>query len=357
MKYNVYQRSSDNRFVASSDIGTDSFGKRKRIVAYGKTEREAIKKLKVKLYEYENSDIADTKDTLIEFLKEYIKRNHDEWATTTSSLYELYITKHIEPYFKNAKVKDITPIMIDDFYKYKIDTGLSSNTVLKFHRFLNAAFNFGVKKDIISKNVCLKATAPKKVDYRPNIYEQEQFNMLWNYVKDKYDRVPIILGAACGFRRGEIFGLRWSDVDFNNYKIRISETKVRFDKTITKDPKNEFSKREIAVPKYVIDILRDYMNEQKVINMNNTLMNVGPSYYSHRFKYLLDKYGLPPTRLHDLRHYNATLMMNLGIPDKVASERLGHKDTAMLKKIYQHSLNSVDRETSEKLNSIFDKSL
>ncbi|WP_455715667.1 tyrosine-type recombinase/integrase [Anaerosporobacter sp.] len=357
MKYNVYQRSSDSRFVASSDVGADAFGKRKRIVAYGKTEREATKKLREKLFEYENSDIKDTKETLVAFLSEYIKRNKDNWADTTVSLYEMYVTKHIEPYFKTQKVKDLTPIMVDDFYSYKIESGSSSNTVLKYHRFLNSAFNYGVKKDIITKNVCEKATAPKHIDYSPNIYEQDQFNQLWNYVKDKYDRVPIILGAACGFRRGEIFGLKWTDIDFKNCKIKIQETCVRFDKTIIKDPKNQFSKREISVPKYVIDVLKDYMKEQKVINLNSNIMTVDPSYYSHRFKWILNKYNLPPTRLHDLRHYNATLMMNLGIPDKIASERLGHKDTTMLKKIYQHNQKSVDKATSEKINEVFSNSL
>lgn len=357
MKYNVYQRASDNRYVASSDVGKDSLGKRKRLVAYGKTEREALKKLKEKIFDYENGELQDTKDTLIAFLHEYIKRNKDSWAETTVSLYEMYVRVHIEPYFKIQKAKDLTPIIIDDFYKYKLESGLSSNTVLKLHRFLNAAFNFGVKKDMLSRNVCDKATAPKHVDYKPNIYDQEQFNRLWNYVKDKYDRVPIILGAACGFRRGEIFGLRWSDIDYKNCKICINETCVRFDKTITKDPKNQFSKREISVPRYVIDILKDYMNEQKVIRLDDNIMQVDPSYYSHRFKWLLDKHNLPSTRLHDLRHYNATLMMSLGIPDKVASERLGHKDTTMLKKIYQHNLGSIDKSTSEKINAVFTKSI
>ena len=194
-------------------------------------------------------------------------------------------------------------------------------------------------------------TPPKYVEYVPNIYEMEQFNVLWQISKETYDRVPISLGAGLGLRRGEIFGLKWSDIDFDNNTVHIHNTKVRMSKEYTKGTKNESSERIVTAPRYVIDVLRDYKKEKQVFNINCYILdNIKPDNYSKRFCNMLRKYKLPPTRLHDLRHYNATIMLDAGIPDKVAADRLGHKDTTMLKRVYQHTLKSMDLQASEILN-------
>lgn len=366
MRGSVYQRKSDKKWVGCVDLTNTQYAdpskKRDRKMVYADTEKEAQKKLNNLIYEIQNGlYIAKSKDTLVDFLKDYVKLNASTWAETTMPLYKMYIDVHIAPYFGKKPLSDIKPLDLDKFYLYKIETPnakgktLSPNTVVKLHKFLNAAFNYGVKKDIIRENICKKATPPKTEQYKPNVYSEQQFFMLWDYVKDKYDRVPIALGAGLGLRRGEIFGLTWKDIDFKNNLITIKETRVRFDKTITKKPKNEASERIVHAPQYVMDTLKGYKNEQKVINMENRILSVTPSYYSERFRWLLNKFDLPKTRLHDLRHYNATMMLKYGVPDKVASERLGHSDTTMLKKVYQHVLTDMDKSASEKLDEIFNK--
>lgn len=360
MDYTVYQRKSDNKWVGCFYY-RDERNKRKSIVAYGKTEREATKKIREKIYLYESGSLSTTtsRETLIGFLNDYINKNSGDkgkqWASTTVELYRSYVNQHLKPYFKDKKLNKLKPIDLDDYYEYKLEAGLSGNTVIKLHKFLNAAFNYGVKKDLMESNPCLKATAPKTTDYKPNIYEPEQFNALWQHVKDKYDRVPIALGAGCGLRRGEIFGLKWSDIDFENNTITIERTKTRLRSNIEKSPKTEQSNRTIIAPDYVINVLRDYKREKQVFNIENYIMEVKPDYYSKRFKYLLERFKLPPTRLHDLRHYNATLMMIAGVPDKIAADRLGHKDTTMLKKVYQHTQKSMDKIASEKINELLAK--
>ena len=105
-----------------------------------------------------------------------------------------------------------------------------------------------------------------------------------------------------------------------------------------------------------MDTLKSYKDElgkKKVVDINNYILPITPAYYSQRFSYLLDKFNMPHIRLHDLRHFNATMMMNNGVPDKVAAERLGHSDTTMLHKIYQHVQVGMDKKASETLNNIF----
>lgn len=359
MNYTVYQRSSDNKWVGMAYYRDDS-GKRKSIVSYGKSEREATKKIRMKIFDFENGYLhKSSRDFLVDFLKDYVQKNSGtkgkRWAITTSELYNSYIDKHIAPYFKNHKIDKLKPIDIDDFYEYKLDSGLSGNTVIKLHKFLNAAFNYGVKKDLLTSNPCSKATPPSTTEYKPNIYESDDFARLWQYVKDKYDRIPIALGAGCGLRRGEIFGLKWSDIDFIKGTLSICLTRTRLYSDVTKLPKNETSSRTISVPAYILDLLRDYKIERQIYNDDEFIMHVQPGYYSKRFKWLLESFNMPPTRLHDLRHYNATLMMLAGVPDRVSADRLGHKDLTMLHRIYQHTQQSVDKIASERIGELFAK--
>jgi integrase len=353
MKGSVYQRKSDGRWVGTVDIGTDSYGKRKRKTLYGKTKKEVQTKIVNLIFEIQNGLYIDgSKDTLVSFLKDYVELNSSRWQETTCALYKMYIEKHIEPYFLNKKLESIKPIDLDKFYNYKLQT-LSNNSVIKLHKFLKASFNYGVMKDMLKTNICDKATPPKFVEYNPITYNEEQFAELWSYVQDKYDRVPIALGAGLGLRRGEIFGLTWNNIDFKNGTITIDKTRVRYDKNIEKSPKNVSSNRTIHVPQYVMDTLKSYKSEEKIIKIDNYVLPITPAYYSQRFSYLLNKFGLPHIRLHDLRHFNATIMMNNGVPDKVAAKRLGHKDTTMLHKIYQHVQIGMDIKASDTLNNIF----
>ena len=349
----VRQRKSDGRWYGTAELKPNSYGKRQRKTVYGLTKKEAEIKLNNLKFEINNGTYVNTtKDTLVAFLNDYLELNSPRWEETTLELYKMYVRVHIEPYFTVKKLESVKPIDLDKFYNFKLKS-MSGNTVIKLHKFLKAAFSYGVKKDMLKFNICDKASPPAFKQYKPATYNEEQFLELWGYVQKKYDRVPIALGAGVGLRRGEIFGLRWGDIDFKNNKITVEKTRVRYNKTIEKTPKNETSARTIHVPQYVMDTLISYKKEQKIININNHILNITPAYYSQRFSYLLDKFKMPHIRLHDLRHFNATIMMNNGVPDKVAAERLGHKDTTMLHKIYQHVQVGMDVKASETLNNIF----
>lgn len=382
----IYQRSSDNRWIGAIELESTN-GKRKRKTVSAKTEREVRRKVNALVYEIENGEyIEPNKDSLIAFLKEYhrICAGYDAWSKnskrpdnakweeTTASLFKMYIDVHFAPYFKDMKLIDIKPITLDKFYNYKLVTPreveikngttvekrtvppLSINTVIKLHKFLKAAFNYAVVNGIIKKNPTFGVKLSSKEDYIPTIYDAEQFSVLLDYVANTDDEIPIILGAGCGLRRGEIFGLRWRNIDFENKLITVERTSVRFDKTIEKSPKNKTSSRTITAPSYVIDVLRKYRNRIGKIDPNEKVITRWkPGSYSDRFNKLLLEFNLPHIRLHDLRHYNATIMMKRGIPDKVAAERLGHANVSTLRSVYQHVLKDMDVKAADEIDVVF----
>lgn len=390
MRGSVYQRESDGKWVGVAELPKGPDGKRRRKTVYGNTEREATQKLNKILYEIQVGDYVEpTKDTLIAFLKDYHKirsgcnmwkpnykiPNDAKWEENTALLNKMYIDVHFEPYFKEIKLIDVKPATLDKFYNYKLSTPgayeikvkdkvikkerapLSMNTVIKLDKFLKSAFYYAVKNGLIKSNPTnsVVVLGPKK-KYKPTVYNEDQFIKLLNSVEGTDDEIPILLGGGCGLRRGEIFGLTWNNIDFKKKTITIQKTTVRFKETKEKEgAKNETSERTIYAPPYVIDVLDKYKKKIKPKSYDKVITKWKPGSYSERFGKLLDKFELPHCRLHDLRHYNAVIMMNKGIPDKAAAEYLGHSDTTMLHDVYQHVQEEMKLKTSESLNEMFEK--
>ena len=385
-KCSVYQRNSDGRWVGYVVIGEPKNGKRApRKYVYGENEKETWDKVHELMYQLQTGEyIAPSKDSLIEFLKEYhrVCAGYDmwnpkskrpdkaKWEETTAELYKMYIDVHFEPYFKDMKLADIKAITLDNFYNNKLSTErehevrqgkkivkeklppLSENTVIKLHKFLKAAFHYAVVNEKIKKNPAdgVKTISIKK--YKPTVYSEEQFLRLLEAVYGKDEEIPVILGAGCGLRRGEMLGLKWKNVDFKNKTITIETTKVNFTKVITKDPKTETSARTIIAPDYVIDILYNYyILKNQPDAESNIITRWGPKSLSDRFRKLLKEHNLEHIRLHDLRHYNAVIMLKSGIPDKVAAERLGHANVQTLREVYQHVLQDMDEAAAKKINN------
>lgn len=388
MKPYVYQRKSDNKYVGIIELNRAPGEKRKRKTVYGNTEKQAWDKLNEIAFEIQtNQYVAPTKDTLIGFLKEYhgICAGHNawmnksarpekvKWEETTAALFKMYIDVHFEPYFNDIRLTDIKPMVLDKFYNHKLTEPreytitvkgkpkkksvppLNINTVIKLNKFLKAAFNYAVINGVVKKNPTVGVKLGSKEEYKPTVYNEKQFINLLDHVRGTDDEIPIVLGAGCGFRRGEIFGLQWKNIDFKNSTITIEKTAVRFDKNIDKDrAKNRSSQRTIFVSEHVMVILEQYKKVLGKPDPNDKVVTRWkPGSYSERFSNLLSDFGMPHTRLHDLRHYNATLMMYGGIADKVAAERLGHSNVATLRNIYQHVFKDMDEAAAKKINDVF----
>jgi len=283
-------------------------------------------------------------------------------AVTTASLYKMYLDKHIIPVIGAVKLKDLKPMVLDEFYNKKLEEvydvknnkKLSPNTVIKLHKLILTALNYAVTNDIIESNPASKVTPIKKVVYKPKIYNEEKFNNLLDAVAGTFDEIPILLAGAVGLRRGEVFGIRSVDLDFKENTITVEETKVKWDKYIIKDPKSESSKRTIITYPFVMQVIKNYLGSLDVVP-ERVCDKFKPAAYSEHFKKLLIKYDLPVIRFHDLRHYNAIIMLKYGISDKVASERLGHASTAMLKNIYQHTTDDMHEDAAKKIENALSK--
>ena len=175
-----------------------------------------------------------------------------------------------------------------------------------------------------------------------------------------------------GLRRGELLGLRWCDIDWENSQIHIVQDRVLArNKVIVRQPKTEAGFRTIDAPPQLMEKLKqhkadcekrhkEYGNQYIVSDYVIVHPNgkpIPPGYLSRMFTDLQEKAGLPPCRFHDLRHLCASIMCMQDINMKVAQKRLGHSNISTTMNIYTHPMQSKEEEAAQTIGNFIYNSL
>lgn len=362
-----------NSWAGVVEMGKDpATGKRMQKFVYASTEEECQKKLNKLVYELEEGIYTEpSKMTIEQYLRQWIEIHASNITQNTVDCYKVSIEKHIIPYIGKVMLTDLTAMHLQKLYASELKK-YSGRTVQLTHRVLRKALSSAYKMQIIRLNPADLVDAPKAKKYKlSNLYSEKDFEALLKAASGTVHEIPIILAGGLGLRRGEVFGLRWKDVNFRSNTITVEQQLIPNSSGLTfKDPKSEDSIRTLDTPKYVIDLLKKHLKEQeknkRFFQGEYTDYNlvcckpngepIHPSYYSRIFGELLADNNLPHIRFHDLRHFNATIMLKYDVPVKVASERLGHSNTAITQDIYQHVLHDMDKEASKKIGEALFKS-
>ena len=183
---------------------------------------------------------------------------------------------------------------------------------------------------------------PDKNDFMPHVITGFELAQIYNAFDNPKHKLIILLSALCGLRRGEIFGLKWDDIDWTEGRghIRVDESRsISEDGYIDKDTKTKKGMRVIAVSEQVLEEIRSYRKTLKKVSTH--IITGRPDNFSCRFAEIIEKKKLVHVRFHDLRHYHASWLCEQGVPDQYAAERMGH-DINVLRGIYQHL--SLDRK-------------
>lgn len=282
-----------------------------------------------------------------EYLKLWLKVYCKKLAITTVQGYERYINKHITPTLGKIKIGELLPMQITNLYNSMSDKKLSNKTILQAHSIIRKSLQDAVKNGFIYKNPCALVERPSINKYKPkNIYSEDDFAELFAASQGTEHELPVIFAGLCGLRRSEVFGLTWDNIDTENMTITVKQAAVPIKGEVTlKSTKNYTSERTFSYPSFVNDILK----KKKGIGLIFTDSKGNPENggnYSHRFKNFLTKKKLKKIRFHDLRHFNATMMLKSGVSDKVASSRLGHANPNVTRSIYQHSTFELDKQAA-----------
>jgi integrase len=180
------------------------------------------------------------------------------------------------------------------------------------------------------------------------------------------------MALATGMRQGELLGLKWQDMNFSTGTLQVrrilsrvmSERSVR--EFVEADPKTQQSRRSIPLAPFALEALKQHhlrqveakvkagpaWEEHDYVFCTLTGTHLRPNHVVDEFKKILRRAGLPAIRFHDLRHSTATLLLSLGVHEKVVQEMLGHTQISMTMDIYSHVLPSMQIDAVHRLNDL-----
>lgn len=383
----------NGKYQATVYIGRDANGKQDKKRKTFDSERKAKKwardlETEIEERKYTNMD----KVRASTWFNDWLEANKNHLSPPTYISYKMYINTHFKPFFGTFKLGQIKELHIKKYINDKL-MELSPTTVRKHVFVLKEILHDALKL----KSPCLDIKPPKPEKYVPYILTEEEFQNIHTAVKGTRDEPIILLAAWCGLRRGEIFALKWDDINWDNGTIRVDEARaLSEDGYINKKPKSDNGLRSVAVPQPLMTILKDYRVQQAIPytgkgkvpeskkairrqigrllkkyssksieevpeeqkenflselkELQSRIFLIRPDHYSTYFGELIKNKKLPPVRFHDLRHYHATWLYRQGIPDQYAAQRLGH-DIHVLKGIYQHLGVDVQAEIDEKIKA------
>jgi len=320
-------------------------------------------KIEVEKQLMDNTYIEDTKETLRQYLNDWLEIRKKRLAINSYENYKNLIER-VSKIIGSKLLNKVTPVHIRKCYDELLDV-LSPNSVLHIHRIINKAFKDAVRDQIINKNPCQFVETPTSVRFEAGFLQPEEIPTLLNMFKDNEIYPAVALGVLRGFRRGEILALRWADIDFKNNTIYIRHN-INWGKdgyTLDK-PKTKNSVRTIPISKQLKELLEEHKKKQLeykqifwgkyyksdfvVTHKNGTLIK--PGCLSNMFTRELAKNKFRHIRFHDLRHTAASLMLAEGIQLKVVSEMLGHSSISITADLYSHVIDTLKRDAGYKLD-------
>lgn len=200
--------------------------------------------------------------------------------------------------------------------------------------------------DMFAPEFRLKVTLPAKQKAELYCPSDEDIKKLLKHIEGKELEIAVLLAAFGPLRRGEICALE--DTDIKGNTITISKSMVMNDdkEWIIKQPKTYNSYRTIEMPVFVIE---------KISGINGRIVKANPDAISNRFRRALKFAGLPSFRFHDLRHYSASIMHAIGVPDQYILQRGGWATDGIMKSVYRNIIDLEAAKQNKKINMHFEE--
>ncbi len=346
----------------------------------GTTKKEAERVLADLVKRHHDGDYrAPEKITLgVYLLERWLPARRTQLGATTFSSYRRNLELHVVPYLGNIPLQRLAPEDLDNLYARLLTNGrrnhgggaLNPKTVRNIHAVVRKALADAQRKGTVARNVAELADPPKLSGRaRPTmqVWNAEQLRRFLQAIQSHRLYPAFYLKANTGMRRGEILGLTWKIVDFDNARLSVTQTVTAPDyQVIVSDVKSAHSLRTIDLDERTVAVLRSWRKRQLETYMQTGVRTddsgfvfarpdgdpLHPDYFSQTFERLIAKMDLPRIRVHDLRHTHATLLLKAGVPIKVVSERLGHASVAFTMQVYQHVLPGMQADAAATFGKI-----
>ncbi len=348
----------------------DDQGKRQRkTLAKGTTKKKA----KELLREIEDQlargiYTAETRiPTFFEVAKEWLKyKKPPNLRYSTWTVYEGHTRNHF-PEFSDLKINRITIAMIEKWILDRQAKGMPIATIRKIMVSMGQIFKYAIRHRYIPYNPFTDAEKPRADQSEDETSEGSssirilttaEINSFLNATKgDKYQTL-FRLAIMSGARQGELLGLKWPDIDWENSQIHIQRT---FNNQAWYIPKTKASNRKIDIGPKMMGLLKKWKLASLPNNLNLVFPNESGNPINHNnmvnrhFNPALETAGIDKIRFHDLRHTYASLLIEQGENPKYIQKQMGHSSPTVTLNIYAHLMKKVNQEAACRLEkNVFD---
>ena len=263
------------------------------------------------------------------------------------------------PALGNVALSDLTPELVRQWYAALVERR-SGSVAAKAYTRLRQILTAAVDDDRIAKNPCRIDRGGVERHPEQRFATMAELGHLAATVPDRYRALVLTAGLA-GLREGELFALRWNDIDLTDAVITVRRKRLRLasGEVIEDDPKSRAGRRKVAMPAMLVAELTRHLAGHGHAAAPDSYVFVSPTgepIERSNFRYRVwlpatQTAGLAGLRFHDLRHTAGTLAARTGATTKELMARLGHSN-ARASMIYQHAAEDRDRRIAEGLDAM-----
>lgn len=288
------------------------------------------------------------------FVDVYFNDKQGRLKERTVMTKRLMIEKKIIPYFGERRINDIKPVDIMKWQNEMMECGYKDTYLRMLQNQINALFNHAEKYYGLKYNPCKKIDKMGRSNARElKLWTKEEFDIFINSFGLEEEMYKLIYNILfwTGCRIGELLALCYEDVDYRNSTISIDKTYFRRDKTdyIT-SPKTESLIRKVTMPKFLMDEMKAYMDRLYGIRPDERIFQITDRGVQMKMKRKVEKIGLTPIRVHDLRHSHVAFLIEKGVQPLVIAQRVGHDSVNTTMNIYGHLYPNKQKQIADMLN-------
>jgi len=310
--------------------------------------------------------------TLGTFLRNtWLPQKRRQVRATTAYRYAWFVDRYIDPAIGTVQLRRLQADHLDALYTAlattggRHGTGLAPKTVLEVHMIVRAALDAAVNRHLLDRNVAHAAHArlPRAAPTVARAWTASELATFLDHARNHRLYPALHLAAHTGMRRGEVVGLKWSDLDLAGKRLSIVRTmQCVGGRPVEFGVKTRTSRRCIDLDDTTIahlvawqQRLRDDGIEAERDDWmfcNTTSRFLNPQSLSQLFHRITTSAQLPRIRFHDLRHTHASLLVAAGVPIKVVTERLGHAHPGFTMKTYQHVMPGMSAAAADQFAAL-----
>ncbi len=374
MRGHVHKRGKTWTYVVDAGRDSATGHRRQRTKGGFRTRKAAEDALSIALTAMNDGTyITPDPQTVAEWIDRWLVAMAPKVRSSTLRDYRMGLTR-VKDRLGQKRLQDLRPLDVEELYAALLESGhrfgggLSPKSVRNVHIALRRSLADAERYGLVPRNVAALVKPPSVTRPEFATWTADEVRTFLAAVVD--DRLATLYRCliATGMRRGEALGLRWSSVDLAVGRLVIERSLVVVNDVVEwSAPKTARSRRSVSLDHETAASLRahrkrqleervaagDAWQDQDLVFSDELGSPLHPDRFTRRFRSAAQRAGVPPIRLHDLRHTWATLALTAGVHPKVVSERLGHATTSITLDIYSHVQPELDAEAAGTVADLF----